>query len=324
MLDTLVNAALLVFFARLALASAANARRLFAPRYARLHRLCGLVYFLYLIFGVADARLHLLPRRSAPLWTYDAICSLLGLATAYSAYSDFGAAHRRVKNDASGILDEAATVSEGEMLEHCFYQCLNLVQVSYLHLLAMRRPVGGSGDGVLRLALAFATTLPWLWRGAFPVNSFSENYKHPTKGGTTPLIRVLYRLKKYQYLFYKHALLHGLNATMGAAADGARDGLVYSDGFRLYWLCLNSAYVFEFYMQTLVKRQHLSQPAMLGLQQLLMAVSSVAAVRVLVDAVHVAPAALSLALNLLRRRRECSNMLVVLAVARLVSGPRWP
>ena len=147
---------------------------------------------------------------------------------------------------------------------------------------------------------------------------------HPTKGGTTPLIRVLYRLKKYQYLFYKHALLHGLNATMGAAADGARDGLVYSDGFRLYWLCLNSAYVFEFYMQTLVKRQHLSQPAMLGLQQLLMAVSSVAAVRVLVDAVHVAPAALSLALNLLRRRRECSNMLGVLAVARLVSGPRRP
>ena len=278
MLDTLVNAALLVFFARLALASAANARRLFAPRYARLHRLCGLVYFLYLIFGVADARLHLLPRRSAPLWTYDAICSLLGLATAYSAYSDFGAAHRRVKNDASGILDEAATVSEGEMLEHCFYQCLNLVQVSYLHLLAMRRPVGGSGDGVLRLALAFATTLPWLWRGAFPVNSFSENYKHPTKGGTTPLIRVLYRLKKYQYLFYKHALLHGLNvsACLAKAPPRVRGRL-----FRAYWLSLNAAYTHEFFLQTLVKRRALPQPAMLALNKLLMAGSSVAAIGVL-------------------------------------------
>ena len=37
-------------------------------------------------------------------------------------------------------------------------------------------------------------------------------------GGSTPLIRVLYRLKKWQYLLYKHALLHGLNASV--AVDG--------------------------------------------------------------------------------------------------------
>ena len=38
----------------------------------------------------------------------------------------------------------------------------------------------------------------------FPVNSFSANYKTPGVGGTTPLIRFLYRLKKWQYLLYKH------------------------------------------------------------------------------------------------------------------------
>merc|ERR1712014_50422 len=121
--------------------------------------------------------------------------------------------------------------------------------------------------------------------------------------GSTALIRVLYRLKKYQYLFYKHALLHGLNVTM-AVSDGTTDGLVLRDHFRPYWLCLNTAYVFEFYLQTLVKRNYMTQNCMLTLQQLFMAASSMAAVKVLAESVHIIPSLLSLTLNMLRRRRE--------------------
>ena len=81
-----------------------------------------------------------------------------------------------------------------------------------------------------------------------------------------------------------------------------------------YWTCLNIAYVHEFFLQTLVKRGYMRQPMMLGLNQLLMAVSTYAALRVL-PSVHPALAALSLALNLARRGREVSNGAVVLGAA---------
>lgn len=84
--------------------------------------------------------------------------------------------------------------------------------------------------------------------------------------------------------------------------------------FRLYWLCLNTAYVCEFFMQTLVKRGHMSQTWMLALQQLLMAVSTVAALRVLGN-VWPPLCALSFALNFARRSREVSNGVIVLAAA---------
>ena len=313
----LADLGMLYFFVRLAIPTARHWRRLFSPRYARPHRLLGLVLFAYLVFGVADARFALLPRSSSYMWAYDAVLSLLGLAVAYTAATGFGPAHRKVKNDASGVLDESATVTESEMLEHCFYQGLNLVQVSYLHTLALWSGAEVGLTSRERTGLAFAATLPWMLRGMFPVNSFSANYSREGHGGTTPLIRLLYRLKKWQYLFYKHALLHGLNATMAASFDRSRDGLVFSDHFRLYWLCLNTAYVFEFYMQSLVKRGYLSQGAMLVCQQVLMGVSTVAAVDVLVASVRFVPAALSFVLNLLRRRRELSNMIAVLLVAGL-------
>ena len=153
--------------------------------------------------------------------------------------------------------------------------------------------------------------LPWLARGRFPVNSFSANYAKPGFGGSTPLIRFLYRMKKWQYLLYKHCLLHGLNASVAATHAGA---LVHERHFRLYWLCLNTAYVCEFFMQTLVKRRYMSQNWMLALQQLLMSVSTVAALRVLTN-VWPHLCALSFALNFARRGRELSNGAVVLAAA---------
>ena len=151
---------------------------------------------------------------------------------------------------------------------------------------------------------------PWLARSRFPVNPFSANYTTPGKGGTSELIRLLYRLKKWQYLLYKHALLHGLNASV-ALDGGSIAGTRY---FRTYWLCLNVAYVCEFFMQTLVKRQYMSQAWMLTLQQLLMAVSTLFALQVL-QSVHALPALLSLGLNLKRRGREVSNGMIVIGVA---------
>ena len=134
------------------------------------------------------------------------------------------------------------------------------------------------------------------------MNHFSDNYKQPGKGGSTPLVRVLYRLKKYQYLLYKHCLLHGLNLSL--ALEGA--AVAELPAFRLYWLCLNTAYVLEFFLQTLVKKGYMSQAMMIGMQQLLMAVSTFAALHVL-QHVRVSIAALSLALNLLRRSSDVGN-----------------
>ena len=68
-----------------------------------------------------------------------------------------------------------------------------------------------------------ARLLPWLARSRFPVNSFSANYKTPGVGGTTPLIRFLYRLKKWQYLLYKRAGRGGsAGCGRGAPLDGRR------------------------------------------------------------------------------------------------------
>jgi uncharacterized membrane protein len=111
-------------------------------------------------------------------------------------------------------------------------------------------------------------------------------------------------------MFYKHALLHGLNVSV------AMTGVCLSDEpvFRLYWLLLNAAYVLEFFLQTLVKKRHMTQNTMLGLQWLLMGACTAAAARVLP---HVSPsvALLSLGLNLVARRRDVRNTLLVIAYA---------
>ena len=104
---------------------------------------------------------------------------------------------------------------------------------------------------------------------------------------------MLYRMKKYQYVFYKHFMLHGLN--VGVAIDGfdglrkprtggtpiGRISLVDATPFRLYWLGLNAAYVMEFFLQTLVKRNYITQGRMLRMNQFLMLVSTTAALAVL-------------------------------------------
>ena len=304
----LVDAALAFFVARLLLIVIVH-RRMFTPRYGRGHRLFGLLLLGHLSIGLVDARFgNTIP--PSILWIYDATLSLLGLSVSFSAARDFGPSHRHVSNDASGVLDEHATVTVEEMLEHCFYQGLNLVQVLYLHLAPLFVPR-------LRVCMALGATAPWLGRRYFPVNSFSANYSRPDVGGRTRLIRTLYRLKKYQYIFYKHFLLHGLNASIAVASFSRSGDLVSRPYFRIYWVCLNTAYVCEFFMQTLVKRAYISQRWMLILQQLLMFASTVAALRVL-EVVRLLPALISLGLNFQRRGREVSNMAIVLLAARIL------
>ena len=203
MWEQLVATAVVLFFSRVLLAILLHPS-MFLRRFARTHRLIGLLLLLLLLTGFA----HLFtgaPRTLGLL--YDASLSIVGIAVTLSAAYDFGPSHARVKNNASGTLDEAATVTQSEMIEHSFYQALNLCQILYLHAVAHASPLN-------RLGLLCACTAPWCVRRAFPVNHFSDNYNQPAKGGATPLIRVLYRLKKWQYLLYKHFLLHGLNLSV--------------------------------------------------------------------------------------------------------------
>jgi hypothetical protein len=323
----LLNTALAFFFLRLLVAIVAH-RQMLQPRYGRTHRVVGMILLLYLVAGLIDARAigPFIPPHLVGI--YDAGISALGFATACSAALEFGSerVHQR-GSEASGILDEKAVVSHSEMVEHCFYQLLNLCQIGFLYAVAAlqqhRVKAHGeralAGADVARIALAIGMLLPWLARGRFPVNAFSANYKKPGVGGATPLIRFLYRMKKWQYLLYKHGLLHGLNASVAVGrcmphAAPCPPPLVVTAHFRLYWLCLNTAYVNEFFMQTLVRRRYMSQRWMLLLQQTLMLVSTAAAGQVL-QAVRPLPAALSFALNFVRRGREVSNGCVVIAVA---------
>ena len=92
--------------------------------------------------------------------------------------------------------------------------------------------------------------------------------------------------------------------------------------FRAYWLSLNAAYTHEFFLQTLVKKRMLPQPAMLFLNKLLMVGSSIAAVGVLRRFVDVRVAAASLLLNFLNRHHDVANTLGVYALGLYVAPRR--
>jgi hypothetical protein len=289
---------------------------IFTKRFARRHRLTGLAYLIWLSVGFLDAACQMLapaplpaspPAIFFPRVLYDTALALLGTALTLSAAYDFKKAHAHVSNVASGVLEEDATVTFSEMLEHSFYQMLNGVQILFLHSLSfVQHPL-------LRGCLAMVATAPWLLRQRFPVNKFSDNY---TKHNPGTLIAAMYRVKKYQYLVYKHFLLHGLNITLAVSYQPSLH-LAQQALFRRYWILLNAAYVMEFFLQTLVKKGLLSQHGMLRLNQLLMLVSSLAALQVLAH-VRVTTALLSLALNLLHRGHEVANTLLVMLATVLV------
>jgi hypothetical protein len=251
---------------------------------------------------------------------------------------------------ASGVLEKDTTVTQSEMLEHSFYQLLNAAHIAFLHFIpsspsslssssSNNVDVGGAtihrSPTTLLLALA-AVTAPWLVRSRFPVNHFSANYarsKHAKTGAAQkPLTieAVLYRAKKWQYLLYKHFLLHGLNISLVLAAlvaspsssspsssSSLSSSVATTTSLRVYWLALNASYVLEFFLQTLVKKRALSQSTMLALNQLLMLVATVAATRVIIEFVDVRVAAVSLSANLVHRSADFANVAIVAAAALL-------
>ena len=306
---------------------------MFFTNHGRYHALTGGVFLGLLLLGMADAlliealnpapsRWLLTPALGVPRVVYDLLLNALGIVLTLTAAFEFK--HKRVQNVASGTLDQHATVTHGEMLEHSFYQGLNLVQIAYLHgiSLVVRPPIPFLQallpadvmahlspemlELMVRLVCCLGSALPWLARDLFPVNKFSDNYTKMDER-STPLVRLLYRIKKYQYVFYKHFLLHGLNISV--AWYGLYD-LPHQQFFRLYWMSLNTSYVMEFFLQTLVKKKHMTQDMMLALQKVLMTEATLVALYVL-KRVNLLVALSSLALNFLNRKHDVTNCLII-------------
>lgn len=188
---------LVYFFSRLLFVLVCNPG-VFGKKLGRQHAICGLCYLTWLILGFFNIYFSLVNHLY-----YDTLLGILGTTLAVTAAYGFPS-HQRVSNIASGVLEQDKTVTYSEMIEHSFYQALNLVQILFLHALATQ------SDTKIKIAFLCLATAPWLIRQQFPVNKFSDNY---TQNNDGTLIAILYRLKKYQYVFYKHWLLHGLNIT---------------------------------------------------------------------------------------------------------------
>jgi hypothetical protein len=327
------------FLSTVTLVALYNSKQLFFSWHGWTHRLCGALHLFWL--GVGACLIHVravnnnIDDGDAPIFflstrSYDLVLGLFGIQATITAARAFP--HKYVSNAAgqSGTLHRKAIVTQAEMIEHAFYQFLNLWQAIYLHILAdlegdnnnnnnnIPPPVFGM---IMRLALLWLVSAPWLIRHRLPVHSFSRNWKlaKPTSDGTEI---VLYRIKKTQYLFYKHVILHGVNISLAVASSSSSSNkssgtsIPHSPSWRVFWLALNTSYVMEFFLQTMVKRKVLDQHQMLWLQRGLMAVSSLAAVVVL-QHVSVGICVVSLLLNFVNRHHDVLNttMIGVAAVA---------
>lgn len=316
----------------------------FMKRHGRKHAITGFVYLVWISYGFVDlfrtkaaisndTPNDLLQQNSSAYsyFLYDVVLGILG--TVLTLYAAFEFKHKNVVNVASGTLDEHATVTYGEMIEHSFYQVLNLIQIIFLHGMVIitqqfREDIPNNKKSTFYLSihffmLAFVTIL-WNLRHLFPINKFSDNYNKNDEKSTN-FIRLLYRIKKYQYVFYKHFLLHGLNLSVvycyhqmvhGEVSRVASDNILSflnSKYFHMYWLCLNFSYVMEFFLQTLVKKSYLKQQTMLLLQQILMLASTIVAVHLL-RYVSVPLSLLSLVLNFTYRKHDFLNTFLIFAV----------
>lgn len=247
------------------------------------------------------------------------------------------------------------------MIEHSFYQMLNLIQAVYLHSvtwvlempeLHKQRNDNDESDHdgndhsiqtirqsfwpiLMRLAAVWLVTAPWLCRHLFPVNSFSANWiknreannkkGKPSNGKQNSWLEIkLYQIKKWQYVFYKHTILHGLNISVAFPAKSAASKseaipLPLSSSWRIFWLCLNVSYVMEFYLQSLVKRRFISQHSMLALQRVLMTASSISALLVVKNIVRPELCAMSVMMNFTKRGRDVLNVLFVALIGGISS-----
>ena len=96
----------------------------FVQRHARRHRIAGLCYLAWLVAGFVDLVSPISINRAM----YHLVLGVLGVTVTLTAAFDFRF-HDRVRNVASGTLEKHATVTFSEMIEHSFYQGLNLAQI---------------------------------------------------------------------------------------------------------------------------------------------------------------------------------------------------
>lgn len=283
-----------LFFAILCFIIAPFIGTLFLDSHGWSHKAVGAFHLILLIFGV----LSLEQQKDATFaLLYDILISCSGTILTLTAARSFP--HRHVKNRVgqSGTLVKKAIVTQAEMIEHSFYQLLNLVQCVYLSIVTSFSPF-------YRFTALCVVTSPWLGRSRFPVHSFSQNWKQSKDKSQFSTENILYMIKKSQYLFYKHFVFHGMNLT--ACVSPARVSTT-SEAWRLFWICLHTSYVMEFFLQSLVKRRVISQATMISMNRLLMAVSSFAAIKAIALVMIWYLGMMSLSLNIINRHHDFVN-----------------
>ena len=293
----------------------ANSPTLFFQSHGWSHRLAGAVHLAWLSLGAITSYTTSSSSSRDFFFLYDVLLGVFGTVATLSAARDFP--HKLVKNTKgqSGTLHRKAIVTQEEMLEHSFYQVLNLVQSVYLHASARIRHQHHDKNELqtllVRLALLWLATLPWAIRHWFPVHSFSSNWKLYKRQSNESEV-IMYRIKKAQYLFYKHVILHGVNISVAVDSSTAEDEsmIPYSISWRIFWILLNLSYVMEFFLQTLVKRRILTQSQMLALNRWLMAAASMSAL-VVFQHVSLAICGTSLLLNWFHRHHDILNTMML-------------
>jgi len=339
--------------------------KLFFDKHGRRHRLLGGINLVWLLIGISNLivyqpttyiatsdhdDVHIINRKiinsyAIQCLSYDIILGILGILSTLTAARSFP--HRYITTNLkgeSGTLSNHAIVTQSEMIEHSFYQIVNLCQAVYLHLITYWMATDASSSSVVssmaynsRLMLLLLVTLPWAVRRKFPVNSFSANWtteqqqlnetsdkkvKAGTKRSSNNHINNMYRIKKWQYIFYKHVILHGLNISI-AFPKGGISNFKYVDTdhlplpltteWRIFWIALNTSYVMEFFLNSLVKRGILSQQYMMILNGLLMCSASLAAVCA-ISSVRLEAAMLSLLFNFGHRGHDVINTMTVACI----------
>lgn len=298
-----------LFLLVIASISLRSAPHLFLSTHGRSHRVMGGLQLVWLLMGATMSG-----KRNVSefhVFLYDVILGCLGTAATLTAARDFP--HKLVKNAAgqSGSLGEKAIVTQAEMREHSFYQVLNLVQVVYLHGLAKW---GSTLSIYQRLVVLLVATSPWWIRRQFPVHSFSSNWKKTPPNHRSDAEALLYMIKKSQYVFYKHFVLHGLNICFALSPSS----LPWTQAWRIFWLHLNVSYVMEFFMQSLVKRKVIQQQEMIWLQRLLITSATLSSFVPIFGTVRIELCLASMLLNFVNRHHDVVNTILVAGVAALM------
>lgn len=170
------------FLALVILIAIRQSNRLFFQKHGLSHRIAGAFHLIWLFVGAFS--IVTMTSSSSPsqqqispptmklhIFCYDVILGLLGVTATLTAAKDFP--HKLVSNTIgqSGTLHRKAIVTQAEMIEHAYYQFLNLWQILYLHSLHI------CNSKIQKLSFLWIVTSPWMFRHCLPVHSFSNNWK---------------------------------------------------------------------------------------------------------------------------------------------------